>query len=298
MKPSIKWLIAILVVIALVAAALFWWQQRASELTAAPPKAMPVQAVKPAPMVAAPEPAPRAPPAAAPVAPPPILHPIEAVAAPATRPPVPLPKLAESDQFLKDALTELLSRKSVLSFLNTDNFVRRSVATVDNLAQGHAAASLWPVIPTPGRFMIVERADGIYMNEGNSERYTPFVRFATSIDTAKAAALYTRLYPLFQQAYEELGYPGQYFNDRVVAVIDHLLKTPELTDPIKLTLTEVQGSVPSSQPWLRYEFDDPALEALPAGQKILIRVGHANELLLKAKLREFRERIVKRKSSR
>jgi hypothetical protein len=112
------------------------------------------------------------------------------------------------------------------------------------------------------------------------------------------AALYKRLYPLFQQAYEELGYPNKYFNDRLVEVIDQLLQTPELADPIKLTLTQVQGSVPSSQPWLRYEFDDPALEALPAGQKILMRMGRTNELLIKAKLKVFRERIVPRKPTK
>jgi len=291
MNQSIKWLLALLAAIGLAAAAYFWWQQRPSEMPVPPTKVAPVQQVTPAPVVAAPEPAP-------PAAPPPIRHPIEVVQTPAARPPAPLPTLAESDKFLKDVLTELLTRKAVLSFLNMDDFVRRSVATVDNLAQGHAAARLWPVVPTPGRFMIVERADGTYLDEANSERYTPFVRFATSIDTAKAAALYARLYPLFQQAYEELGYPGQYFNDRLVAVIDQLLKTPEPTEPIKLTLTQVQGSVPSSQPWLRYEFDDPALESLPAGQKILMRMGRSNELLLKAKLKEFREHIVKRRSNR
>jgi hypothetical protein len=293
MKQSVKLLLAFLAVIVLATGAYFWMQQQPSEKPVPPPKVAPVQQVVPQPVVVAP-----APPPPPPAAPPPIQHPIETVLVPTAPPPAPLPVLGQSDKLLKDSLTELLTRKAVLSFLNRDDFVRRSVATVDNLAQGHAAARLWPVIPTPGRFMIVERADGIYMDERNSERYTPFVHFATSIDTAKAAALYKRLYPLFQQAYEELGYPGQYFNDRVVAVIDQLLKTPELTDPIKLTLTQVQGSVPSSQPWLRYEFDDPALEALPAGQKILLRVGHANELLLKAKLREFRERIVNRRPSK
>jgi hypothetical protein len=110
--------------------------------------------------------------------------------------------------------------------------------------------------------------------------------------------MYARLYPLFQQAYEEQGYPGKYFNDRVVEVIDQLLATPELSEPIKLTLTHVQGPIQSSQPWLRYEFDDPDLEARPAGQKILLRMGRGNADLLKNKLREFRERIVKRKSIR
>lgn len=292
MKPSIKGLLAILAVMALAAAAYLWWQQRPSEQPVQPQKVVvPVQPVTPPPVALVPEPAP-------PASPVPVRHPIEEIQAPAARPPVPLPKLGESDKLLKETLSELLSRKSVLTFLNMDDFVRRFVATVDNLAQGHAAARLWPVVPTPERFTVVERADGTYMAEGNSERYTPFVRFATSVDTAKAAALYARLYPLFQQAYEELGYPGKYFNDRLVAVIDQLLESPELTEPIKLTLTQVQGSIPSSQPWLRYEFDDPALESRPAGQKIMMRVGHSNEMLLKAKLKEFRERIVNRKSSR
>ena len=37
-----------------------------------------------------------------------------------------------------------------------------------------------------------------------------------------------------------------------------------------------------------FEFADPELEALSAGQKILVRVGIDNERRLKAKLREIR----------
>ena len=49
-----------------------------------------------------------------------------------------------------------------------------------------------------------------------------------SVDTGRLAALYVRFYPLFQQAYRDLGYPNGYFNDRLVEVIDHLLVTPEI----------------------------------------------------------------------
>ena len=90
-------------------------------------------------------------------------------------------------------------------------------------------------------------------------------------------ALYIRYYPLFQEAYEDLGYPGQYFNDRLVQVIDHLLQTPEVRGPIQLK----QGRV-------FYEYADPALEARSAGQKLLLRMGAANEALVKQKLRELR----------
>ena len=299
MNQTRKWLIAGLAVVGLGAAAFFWWQQNQSQSVPPEPPPRPKAIVKPvAPAPVAPPPVPEvAPPPPPP--PPPIRHPIEQIQAPAPKPAAqPLPALGASDKVLKDALTDLLTRKTVLTFLNLDDFVRRCVATVDNLAQGHAASRLWPVVPTPERFLVDERADGVFMADANSARYTPFVRFATSINTAKAAALYARLYPLFQQAYEELGYPGKYFNDRLVEVIDQMLLAPELSQPVKLTLTQVQGPIPSSQPWTRYEFDDPALEALPAGQKIMIRMGRENELLVKAKLKDLRERVVNRKSVR
>ncbi|HKE94098.1 MAG TPA: DUF3014 domain-containing protein, partial [Povalibacter sp.] len=95
-------------------------------------------------------------------------------------------------------------------------------------------------------------------------------------------ALYKHFYPLFQQAYTELGYPDGYFNNRLVEVIDHLLETPEVTGPIRLT-----------QPGVLYQFADPALEERSAGQKLLIRMGSDNAAALKLKLRELRREIAK-----
>ncbi|MCA8886134.1 MAG: DUF3014 domain-containing protein, partial [Hyphomonadaceae bacterium] len=73
----------------------------------------------------------------------------------------------------------------------------------------------------------------------NAARYGALVRWIESVDMERAVALYARLYPLFQQAYEELGYPGRYFNDRLVAVIDHLLQAPEPASPVAVKLTAV-----------------------------------------------------------
>ena len=87
---------------------------------------------------------------------------------------------------------------------------------------------------------------------------------------------------LFQESYENLGYPDKYFNDRLVEVIDHLLATPTPNGPVKLI-----------QPRVFYEYADPALEQLSAGQKVLIRMGNANAAQLKKKMREFRALIAK-----
>jgi hypothetical protein len=43
-----------------------------------------------------------------------------------------------------------------------------------------------------------------------------------------------------------------------------------------------------TQPRIVYEFADPALEELSAGQKAMVRVGLDNERRLKAKLRAIR----------
>jgi hypothetical protein len=105
-----------------------------------------------------------------------------------------------------------------------------------------------------------------------------------SIDTKQLVTSYTRYYPLFQDAYESLGHPPQYFNDRLVEVIDHLLATPDIRGPVALV-----------QPNVLYQFADPRLESRSAGQKLLIRMGSDNATAVKAKLRELRAALLAQK---
>lgn len=195
---------------------------------------------------------------------------------------------------LRRALADLLGGNAALSFLQLDGFARRLVATVDNLARPHAPTQAWPVDPMPDRFTVVEAAEAPVIAADNAGRYTPFVLLTEAIDARRAVDLYVRLYPLLQQAYEELGFPNRYFNDRVMAVIDLLLSTPETEMPLKLRLTQVKGPIASLRPWVRYEFADPALESLASGQKILLRVGPVNERRLKEKLAQVRGELAGR----
>ncbi len=219
-----------------------------------------------------------------------ILFPVLAPVLPASAAVQALPALVDADTVVGQQLTDLLGQKNILTFLHLDHFVRRVVATVDNMARSYAPQTMWPVNPTPKRFVTL--IDGIggpeVISPDNGQRYTPFVLLVESVDSAQAVALYVRLYPLFQQAYEELGFPGRYFNDRLVVVLDHLLATPVQRGPTQVSLVEVKGSVPSLRPWVRYEFTDPALEALSSGQKMLLRSGPVNQRRLNAKLLEIR----------
>jgi hypothetical protein len=162
------------------------------------------------------------------------------------------------------------------------DLIRHVVATVDNLPRKSVALRLMPVKPVPGPFGTVGKEGSLAVNPENAARYTPYVRAFDAIDTGKLVAVYIRFYPLFQQAYAELGYPSRYFNDRVFEVIEHLLAAPD-----------ARGSIALTQPKVLYEYADPALQDLSAGQKILVRMGSDNEARVKAKLREIR-RVLQR----
>lgn len=256
----------VLLAAAIGGAAWFWWEQHAPAPKTPPPVAQAPAAPTPGPPVAA-DATPK--------------YPLEHAGE--SRP------LAAGD--VPGALAELLGQAAVTTFLQTGDFPRRLVATVDNLGRAHAPPAIWPVVPPPGRFSVDVAPDGQAIAAANAQRYEPFVRLAAGVDAASVAALYRRMYPLLQQAYRELGFGERYFNDRVVEVIDLLLATPEPAAP-RVQLTEVKGPIASERPWVRYEFVDPRLESLAAGQKMLVRMGPANARKLKRKLAEFRAQLV------
>ena len=162
-----------------------------------------------------------------------------------------------------------------------EDVIRRVVVTIDNLPRKTFAARLNPLRPPGGLLRTTGRDATLALAPDNAARYAPYVRALERIDAARLVAIYLRLYPLFQQAYVDLGYPDGYFNDRLIEVIDVLLATPEVREPPKLTA-----------PHVLYEFAGPDLESSPAGQKLLIRMGADNAASVKGKLREIRRELV------
>ena len=268
MRTPSKWVVTVVV---LLLAGIVGLVLRESRLTSAP-KTPPVAALPP---VATPAPM-QAPAASEPA----IRYPIESASAPVAGP-------ADAEH----VLAEVFGAKSVRTLFRLEDFARRFVATVDNLGRRQAPSGLWPVNPVGGRFIVERRGDARVLSADNSQRYTPYVLLLENVDMNALAAAYTRLYPLLQQAYEELGYPGRYFNDRLVQVIDQLLATPVPEAAPKMHLPTIADSVQSQRPWLLYEFDDPALQSLSAGQRILLRMGPVNERRVKARLVEFRRLV-------
>jgi hypothetical protein len=220
-------------------------------------------------------------PAAQPAAPvaPPAAPPAPTTEAPAqTVRTTPLPALDESDAEVVSGLTELLGgREPLQQFLVPQRIIRNVVVTLDNMPREKIAVNQRPAKATGGKFIVTGPEDAREIAPENYKRYAPFVAVVKKVDAKTLAAFYRGLQPLFQQAYEELGNPGASFDARLRQVIDHLLQTPDVTQPVKLV-----------QPSVLFKYADPQLESLSSGQKVLLRMGPENESAVKAKLRELR----------
>jgi hypothetical protein len=194
-----------------------------------------------------------------------------------------LPPLDDSDAYFLLALGDLFGSE-VESLLAKEGLIDRFVATVDNLPRSAVSEK----IRVAGRLADTFRAEttgnenAFYASPENYRRYDQLVGLAASANIDAVVDTYQRFYPLLQQSYQQLGYPNGYFNDRVVEVIDHLLETPELDEPALLV-----------RPNVLYEYADPELERLSAGQKLLLRVGPEHAAVLKGLLRKLRDELTR-----
>ncbi|MGQ0384372.1 MAG: DUF3014 domain-containing protein [Gammaproteobacteria bacterium] len=198
----------------------------------------------------------------------------------AARNPIESPADDGSGQTAAERIAALVGSERFAAMFAPDDFIRNLVATVDNLPRPKIATRVIPARPPAGAFVAVGQEGNLVLGAANYARYTPWIGLLDALDADAVVELYRRLYPELQAAYESLGNPDGYFNDRVIEVIDHLLAMPEPPETIAL-----------SRPNVLYEFADPALEAESAGRKLLLRMGPGNAARVRMKLRDIRDRI-------
>lgn len=192
-----------------------------------------------------------------------------------------LPELEDSDASAMAEARRLFGDAQANRWLVPRELIRRTVLFVDSLDREALPMWLRPLRRVPGAFEVVTQEQAIQIAEANTRRYTPLVAMLEQIDMAALAATYRRYYPLFQDAYARIGNPrARYFNDRLVGIIDHLLDTPVVDEPVALV-----------RPKVLYLYADPELEALSSGQKAMLRMGRENAARVQARLREFRSAI-------
>lgn len=197
-----------------------------------------------------------------------------------------LPPLTESDRLLREAIVDGLGGEGV-RLLRESDLVRRLVATVDSLPRAQVPAGMLPFKPLGDAFLVEHTVNGMFVSAANFRRYRPYVMLITALDPKAIATVYVRYYAWFQETYRMLGYPTGEFRQRLLEAIDDLLDAPDPDGPVEIV-----------QPKVLYEFADPELEGLSAGQKMMIRMGPENRRVLIAELREIRRELVDRSELR
>ncbi|NKB76815.1 MAG: DUF3014 domain-containing protein [Gammaproteobacteria bacterium] len=191
----------------------------------------------------------------------------------------PLPELDQSDQPLKDTLSDFIPAQQLAELFSFDNVIRHFTTTIDGATSPKLPRKFSFAHHPEGKFLTTEAdTDQRYLiDEKNYDRYSGFVHLIEDTEVNHIVYVYVQFYPLIQKAYEELGYPNDYFNDRLVNIIDHVLATPDVPGKIELT-----------KPKVFYQFADPNLENLSASQKLLLRIGFKNAVKVKKKLKELK----------
>lgn len=179
--------------------------------------------------------------------------------------------LDESDNEVRNQIAQYLAEKS-LSLLVNDDMIRRMVVFVDNAAKGTIANKHMPVTRPTDAFTVLD-GDIITADPNSYERYTPYADMFESLSTAQIIRLYKQFNPLILEAYEEIGYDGDEFNDTLMTAIDELLDTPVP----ETTLPLIKNSVT-----YRYAYSE--WEQLSDIQKQFLRMGPNNMKKVKRRL--------------
>lgn len=218
-----------------------WW---AYQKVTAPP---------PAPALSSPSPAPEAPP----------------------RPD--LPKLEESDNHVRLALSRLSRDPKLADWLKQEDLLPRLVSAASQLGRGLVPRDGLAAFAPKGKFPIVRRDGKIYADPKGWARYDAAAKTVESIDVAGAASVYTTFEPLITQAYKALG-EGNDARDAVAAAVAELCSA-DANDASKPLKEGKKGIV--------FAYEDEKLESLSLARKQLLRMGPRNAAIVQGKARAF-----------
>jgi hypothetical protein len=199
-----------------------------------------------------------------------------------------LPALDESDAWIKTKLPELTWRNELLSLIINEDMIRRFVVFTDNFSQGLLAYEHSPFIQPKTKFSVDEQglsggSDNTWQwDSTTSKRFDLYVDLLRSVDSTTLVNSYIEAKPLIDEAYSELGYEEDFtytLQDAITRVLD--MELPKSS--MDLTRTSVM-----------YKYQDPELENLADSDKLLLRIGKENLLIIKSVLLEINEKLTKK----
>ena len=158
--------------------------------------------------------------------------------------------------------------------------MRKLVVVVDKAAQGDIERSFLSLPRLEGAVGVVASGERFEIVENNYRRYVAYVSIVDKFDAELLVAIYKQVEPLFESAYGELGYANRNFRSALDRALMYASISPP---PVREPKLEKIGD--------RYQYVDKSVEGLPAIQKLYLRMGPENTLVLQNKMSEIQQAL-------
>ena len=224
----------------------------------------------------------------------PAVEPIPPIATEPVEPPEnALPALDDSDGWLQLKLPELTWRTELLKLVIDEDMIRRFVVFTDNFAQGSVAYEHSPFVLPKEKFSVdntvsiegERNSEQVWRwNESSSKRFDTYIDLLRSMDSASLVKWYFEVKPLVDEAYEELGYE----DDFTITLQEAITRVLDMELP--------KSSMSLTRPSVMYKYQEETLESLPDSEKLLLRLGKENLLVIKSVLLEINEKLARQSS--
>lgn len=194
---------------------------------------------------------------------------------------LPLPTLEESDAEVREQLTAAGVGPELDRLEQQQNLIQQGTALVDGFSRGLVLRKLLPVDPPTQPFSVEQQDEQMFMSPASYARYDGYAEAIATLDTTVLVNNFHRMRPLYEQAYGQLGLNPDDFDNALVRMLDRILATPEIEEPIALTRKSVM-----------YKYADLQLEQLTPMQKQLLRMGPENIRRVKAQAQALRDGLL------
>ncbi|MBT4521457.1 MAG: DUF3014 domain-containing protein [Halieaceae bacterium] len=259
-------------VIVVVAAVAFWFFPFANLLLQAPEE--------PAAVVAASTPTPRPKPTLPPAPDIPVRTPTPEPAEPEITA-APALTLQVSDTRLREDLSAAGNSSLLSATLANNNLVERGTALIHAFSNGAMLNKMLPVAQPKGKFAVLAAEGNTAIDPASYSRYDTYAKAIDALDTAIIVSTFHQFRPLLEQAYAELGYRDEDFDNALIRALDVVIATPRIDKPIAVVKSEAI-----------YKYVDPTLEQLSDLQKQLLRMGPQNTARIQRQAQALRSALL------
>lgn len=187
----------------------------------------------------------------------------------------------DGDALLRQQVAAAGASSLVSKLASSEHPLDLTAALVDALGRGIILRKMLPSEPLKQAFSAQRQGDLLFMGTDSYRRYDSHADAIAALNVGVMVETFHTLRPLYKQAFEQLGLDPEDFDNAVIRALDMILATPEIEGPIELNTKSVV-----------YVYADPALEALPALQKQLLRMGPDNIRRVKQTARALREGLL------